>query len=105
MFSFFALGKAPKVMRTDHELLEQLREELRRVSWIQPFLGLVEVKVEGGEVVVNGRVPGDYLKGAVLRLIGATPGVGRVIDHLSVEETHPRVGVQIDWTQGTMVLI
>ena len=94
------------LMKNNANLLALVKEALARDSKLKSCLDNVYIFVNHGAVIISGSVPHDLLKVAAKKIVSSVPGVNLVIDDLRVEPARPhRVGVQIDWANGSMALI
>lgn len=94
------------LMTNNTGLLTLVREALARDSTLKSCLDNIYIFVNDGAVIISGSVPQDLLKVLAKNIASSVSGVNLVIDDLRVEPARRhRVGVQIDWTNGSMALV
>ncbi|HEU5148112.1 MAG TPA: BON domain-containing protein [Chryseosolibacter sp.] len=93
-------------MNNNANLLTLVQEALVRDSKLKSCLDDIYIFVNDGAVIISGSVPRDLLKVLAKHIVSSVPGVNLVIDDLRVEPARRhRVGVQIDWANGSMALV
>lgn len=93
-------------MENNANLLTLVQEALARDPKLRSYLDDIYIFVNDGAVIIFGSVPQDLLKALAKNIVSSVPGVNLVIDDLRVEPARRhRVGVQIDWANGSMALV
>lgn len=94
------------LMTNDTNLLTLVREALARDVTLKSCLDNIYIFVNEGSVTMSGSVPQELLKIMAKKIVSSVPGVNLVIDDLRVEPARRhRIGVEIDWTNGSMALV
>jgi len=89
-------------MKPNTNLLELVQEALRNESKLATALDSIYILVNDGAVIMAGSVPDRSLKALAGRIVSSVPGVILLIDDLNVGPVRShRVGVQIDWANGS----
>lgn len=93
-------------MTNNTSLLTLVREALAQDLTLKSCLDNIYIFVNEGAVTMSGSVPQELLKIVAKNIAASVPGVDLVIDDLRVEPARRhRIGVQIDWTNGSMALV
>lgn len=92
-------------MKTNSNLQLQLQERLEKEPILKYNLDDVRIAVNGGTVILAGSVNDELQKKLIHKVASEMNGVNRVVSTLLVEpEKQHRVGVQIDWSKGSMAV-
>ena len=93
-------------MKNDASLLTLVQEALAGDSKLNKSLDNIRIFVNDGAVMIAGSVTQRSLKALAKDIVSSIPGVNLVIEDLTVEPAPSRrVGVEIDWTKGSMTLL
>jgi osmotically-inducible protein OsmY len=92
-------------MKDHKDLLKDVQNALANGSPFAESFARIYVLVKEGAVILAGSVDNTLLKNLALKFVNAVPGVSIVIDDLKIDPSpRHRLGVQIDWTNGQMML-
>lgn len=92
-------------MKNNNDLLTEVQELLAKEPSFKNCLTRMYVLVNDGAVILAGSVDNLQLKNLAKKIVSAVSGVKAVIEDLKVERLqHQRIGVQIDWENGSMAL-
>jgi osmotically-inducible protein OsmY len=93
-------------MKSNYELLSQVREALAKNEKINKTISNLYILVNDGTVILSGSAADYSIKKTAEKIVSAIPGVARVIEDLSFEPANSnRVSVQLDWAQGKMSVL
>ncbi len=93
-------------MKKNKSILALVQEALANNPRLKACLDNIYIMVNDGAVILAGSVTHDSLKILAKGIVSSVPGVRLLIDDLRVEPVpQHRVGVQIDWAKGRMVLV
>lgn len=75
----------------DHELLQQVKSSLHQLGYRAS--GTLEIQIERGTAVLQGRVPTFYLRQIAVECVKRVTGVTQIIDRIDVVYLTDSVGV------------